>query len=311
MAWARVSGVRAPLPPLPGLQAFEAAARTGSLAAAAEELHLSPAAVSQRVRSLETSLGIALFDRGARSVTLTEMGQAYLPSVRAAFDELAVSTSGLFAPARRDQLTVRAPISYVTTWLAPRLQDFGDLHPHIDLRVITAIWADIHVVGDVDIDIRQGTGIWADSHAELLHTDAAALVHGPEHERRHGPIRSITDLAERPRVQVLGFDDLWQQLWNTHDLVATGRTITVDTATSAVELAAHGEPVALLPERFARPALRTGQVRAAMPHTIPMRHGHYLVRPDNDPTPGPQAQVFLRWLREQDATDPPEIPPTP
>lgn len=64
-------------------------------------------------------MGIALFDRGARSVTLTEMGQAYLPSVRTAFDELAVSTSGLFAPARRDQLTVRVPISYVTTWLAP------------------------------------------------------------------------------------------------------------------------------------------------------------------------------------------------
>lgn len=99
--------MRDPLPPLPGVQAFEAAARLGSFAAAASELHLSPAAVSQRIRSLETHLGVPLFERLARSVELTELGRAYLPAVRESLDDLAAATVGLFAPARREQLTVR------------------------------------------------------------------------------------------------------------------------------------------------------------------------------------------------------------
>ncbi len=300
--------MRAPLPPLAGLQAFEAAARLGSFAAAATELHLSPAAVSARIRSLETHLGMALFERSARSVAVTEMGQSYLPSVRASFDDLAVSTSGLFGPARREQLTVRAQVSYVTTWLAPRLQDFRDTHPQVDLRVVCAIWADAYSLGQVDLDIRQGTGTWAGSHAELLHSDHAAAVHGPEHERRHGPPRTVADLAARPRVQVLGFDDLWQRLWTTHDLVASGLTITVDTAIAAIELAAAGDAVALVPERFARPALRTGRVTPALPHTLPMRQGHYLVRPDDARDPGPEARAFLRWLHAQDTADTPAVP---
>lgn len=75
------------LPPLPCLHAFEAAARLESFSAAADELHLSPATVSQRVRTLETHLGVLLFQRLPRSVQLTELGRAYLPVIRESFDD--------------------------------------------------------------------------------------------------------------------------------------------------------------------------------------------------------------------------------
>lgn len=294
--------MRPALPPLIGLQAFEAAARTGSFAAAAAELNLSPAAVSHRIRSLETHLGVPLFDRGARGVSLTSMGRTYLPSVRASFDDLAVSTGGLFGPVRRHQLTVRAQVSFVTTWLAPRLQDFRDRHPHIELRVLCAIWADAYALGGVDIDIRQRADAETGDGAELLHRDHAVVIHSPEHEHRYGPVRSAADLVGRPRVHVLGFDDLWQQLWNTHGLSDSGQTITVDTSITAIEIAATSTSLALVSERYARPALRAGRVRAGL-DPIPMRQGHVLVRPRDAPEPSPEARIFERWLRDRLDTD--------
>lgn len=285
--------MRDPLPPLPGVHAFEAAARLGSFAAAAAELHLSPAAVSQRIRSLETHLGVPLFERLARSVELTELGRAYLPSVRESLDDLAVATGGLFAPARREQLTVRTQVSYATTWLAPHLHLFRAEHPEIDLRLVSAVWSEALVPGEVDLDIHQGRGAWPGVHARLLHHDDAVVVHGPGHVERYGPVRDAADLAARPRVQVLGFDDVWQRLLPTGP---AGPAITVDTTVVALELVAASDASAMVPERFARTAVRAGRVSLALAQAFPMRQAHYLLRPVDDPRPSAQARVFLEWL---------------
>jgi LysR family transcriptional regulator, glycine cleavage system transcriptional activator len=295
----RVSDVRDPLPPLPGVQAFEAAARLGSFAAAALELHLSPAAISQRIRSLETHLGVPLFERLARSVELTELGRAYLPAVRESLDDLAAATGGLFAPARREQLTVRTQVSYATTWLAPHLHRFRADHPEIDLRLVCAVWSEALVPAEVDVDIHQGRGAWPGVHAELLHHDDAVVVHGPGHLDRWGPIRDAADLAARPRVQVLGFDDVWQRLLPPAS-PPTGRATTVDTSVAALELVAAGDASAVVPERFARTAVRAGRVSLALPQAFPMRQAHYLLRPLGNLSPSPRARTFLTWLARLD-----------
>lgn len=299
--------MRHPLPPLPGVQAFEAAARLGSFAAAAAELHLSPAAVSQRIRSLETHLGVPLFERLARSVELTELGRAYLPAVRESLDDLAAATSGLFAPARREQLTVRTQVSYATTWIAPHLHLFRAEHPTIDLRLVCAVWSEALSVGEVDLDIHQGRGAWPGTHAHLLHHDDAVVVHGPGHVERWGPVRDAADLAERPRIQVLGFDDVWQRLLppTTGPTDAdVGPAITVDTTVAALELAAGGDASAVVPERFARTAVRSGRVTLALADSFPMGQAHYLLRPLDDPTPSAQARTFLTWLAGLDERRP-------
>lgn len=131
-----------PIPPLLGLHAYETSARHLSFAAAAAEMHLSASAISQRVRTLEAHLGVRLFERLPRSLALTEMGEAYLPAVRDVFEDLSAATSGLFGGSKQASLTVRVQIAYATTWLAPRLPDFCASFPHIDVQLVSAIWAD-------------------------------------------------------------------------------------------------------------------------------------------------------------------------
>ena len=294
-----VQRMRHTTPPLAGLHAFEAAARLGSFTAAARELHLSQSAVSQRVRALEAHLGVALFERLPRSVRLTELGQAYLPTVRAAFDDLSVATLGLFGSTTRRQLTVRVQISYATTWLMPRLEQFADSHPHIDLRIVSAIWADALPPDEVDLDIRQGLGRWAGYRATLLHADRAVVVHGPGHIRRHGPATTVADLTSRPRIRVLGLEDLWQRLFADARVDATAGGVTLDTSVAALELAAAGTMPALVRERFARCALAEGRVVRAVDVVVPMRQAHYVLWPEGTP-PSPEALSFIRWLRGLD-----------
>ncbi|TDC88889.1 LysR family transcriptional regulator [Saccharopolyspora aridisoli] len=289
--------MRAPLPPLPCVQAFEAAARLENFAAAADELHLSPATISQRIRTLETHLGVRLFERLARSVELTELGRAYLPAVRESLADLAVATSGLFGAVRREQLTVRTQVSYATTWLAPQVHEFQQTHPEIDLRLVCAVWSEALTPGEVDIDIHQGRGPWPDVNSELLHHDNAVVIHGPAHTARYGPITSVTDLAARPRVQVLGFDDVWQRIL-PDDAALPERAITVDTSVAALEIAAADDACAAIPERFARTAVRAGRVSLALDQTWPMRQAHYLFRPLDAPHHTAPARAFLRWLSD-------------
>ncbi|GHD28789.1 transcriptional regulator [Nocardiopsis kunsanensis] len=303
--------MRMTLPPLPGLQAFEATARLGSITAAAEELHLSPSAVSRRLRTTETHLGVTLFERRARSVNLTAMGRAYLPTVRAAFDDMAVGTAGLFGPPSRRRLTVRVQISYAATWLMPRLQNFHDAHPHIDLRVLNAIWADAVPPNEVDLEIRHGSGNWEGFTADLLHEDHAVIVASPDHLQEYGPITGPTGLHQRPRVHVLGYDDLWQRVLPRPVPVeeagagAAAATITLDTSIAATQFAAAGRHCALVPERFARTAVRSGQLVLLHDQRVPMHQAHYLLQREGTPQLSPEARAFVQWLIRQDIEDPP------
>lgn len=298
------------IPPLLGLHAYEAAARHGSFVAAAAELHLSPAAVSQRVRTLETHLGVQLFERGPRSVLLTEMGRAYLPAVRDVFDELSAATSGLFGGPARGRLTVRAQVSYATTWLGPRLPHFARSFPWIDVRLVSTVWADTLPADQVDLDIRQGNGTWPGYLSTKLHDDVAVVLCGTGFRDRHGPFDQVSDLLAWPRVQVLGFDDLFQRMDRASAQPATAAQhglITVDTSLTALAIVAENQSWTILPERFARASVRSGAVAVAVPDAVPMRQDHYLLRPD-DPQPlSGRAAAFTQWLLAQDQLDVPLV----
>ena len=294
------------IPPLLGLHAFEAAARHHSFVAAGAELHLSPSAVSQRIRALEAHLGYALFERLPRSVRLTELGRAYLPSVRDTFDDLAAATVGLFGSRDRTQLTLRVPISYAVTWLVPRLPTFWDAFGHIDLRVLSAIWTDALPPDEVDLEIRQGSRSWPGFYATKLHDDTAVAVCGPQLLARHGPVTCLDDLRGLPRVQVLGFDDLAHRFLDqdSTDRPALSRAMVVDTSVAALEMVAAGGLWAIVPERFARPAVREGRVSLVLDRAVPMRQSHYLLRRRESSRLTTDAAMFVRWIREQDLLDP-------
>ena len=296
------------IPPLLGLHAFEASARHLSFVAAAAELHLSPSAISQRVRVLEKHLGTPLFERRPRSLSLTEAGQAYLPSVRDLFEDLAATTSGLFGDTERATLTVRVQASYASTWLSPRLPAFCAEFPHVDVHMLTAIWTDSLPPSAIDLEIRQGNGAWPGFRASKLHDDRAVAVYGQRHLARYGHPRA-SELTRRPRVQVLGFDDTWRRFL-THEGKGAGEphtppgAITVDTSVAALDIVANSDLWAIVPERFARQRVRAGLLLQAPGPTVAMRQGHYLLRRDNAERTSGESLAFERWLRTQDADDP-------
>ena len=126
------------LPSLSSLRSFEAAARVLSFRKAADELHVTPTAISHQIRALEEWLGVKLFERSTRAVHLTETGQRYLPSVQAAFDSLEAATEQITNNHQENVVTVTTTVSFTSKWLIPRLSDFQQRYPDIDVRITTS-----------------------------------------------------------------------------------------------------------------------------------------------------------------------------
>jgi LysR family glycine cleavage system transcriptional activator len=156
------------LPPLNALRAFEAAARTGSFVAAAAELHVSAAAVSQQVRRLERYLDTPLFQRLARGLVLTDEGRDYLPDLSAGFDLLGESTSRLRTQRAGGVLTLTTLAGFANGWLLPRLQRFHERAPRVEVVLRTGRALADFKREDVDLAIRFAPAPGRGLHGELL-----------------------------------------------------------------------------------------------------------------------------------------------
>ena len=147
-----------PLPPLTALRAFDAAARHMSFAKAAEELHVTPAALSFQIKSLEEHLGAPVFRRLNRAVELTEAGRALAPEAQVAFETLSSGWRAAQRTQDHHSLTVTAGPAFTAKWLAPRLFDFAQEHPEIELRFSASLKRMDFIRDDVDVAIRFGYG---------------------------------------------------------------------------------------------------------------------------------------------------------
>src|SRR5262245_60872544 len=150
------------LPPLSSLRAFEAVARRLSFSRAAEELHVTPGAVSQQIRLLEDILGENLFVRTKRSVALTAAATGMLPDIQTGLDALLRATSKKATPAGGQALTISVTPSFASKWLMPRLADFSDRYPDIDLRISATVALADFKRDRIDVAIRLGGGNYPD-----------------------------------------------------------------------------------------------------------------------------------------------------
>ena len=144
------------LPPLNALKAFEAAARSESFTRAAEELCVTPGAVSHQVKSLEETLGIKLFNRERQRLVITDAGREYLGVIRDAFDRIASGTERVLQRQNAGTLTVTTSPDFAAKWLVNRLGRFAEAHPGIDLRVA----ANLHQVDFARLDVPLGVMRW-------------------------------------------------------------------------------------------------------------------------------------------------------
>ncbi|MDA5095571.1 LysR family transcriptional regulator [Aliiroseovarius sp. KMU-50] len=287
------------LPHVTWLRAFEAAARNSSFSAAAEELNLTPAAISQQVRLLEQHLGVQLFTRLPRGVALTDIGHAYAQPLRRSFAEMAEATETLFATPSRRPLKVRASISYAALVLAPKLANFRRASPEVDLQLTTAVWTDRIEDDSIDVEIRYGFGDWAERDIRHLGHRHAELVCSPDLAAELGPDATLQDFAPHA-VQIIGSEGDWPRLaaQRGETLPPMTKAMKADSSLIALEVLAGGEVpggAAIVSEEFSRRYVAQGLLTSPLPDRLPLPRSFFLVVPDGAEDRR-ELRLFCDWL---------------
>ncbi len=235
------------LPPLAALRAFAVAARHLSFKRAAAELHVTPGAISQQIKALEAALGTRLFARLNRRLELTAAGAAYLPSIRAAFDEIAGATGRLRAA--RQQLQVSVPPSFAAHWLVRRLDRFRARHPELELAIqATTDLANFRDDG-IDLAIRYGRGRYAGLRADWLFAVRLVPVCSPALLRGRGRAARLAALGDHPLLhdQARRNWRLWLHAQNLSGIDAA-RGPSFSDQTFMLQAAVLGQGIALAPD---------------------------------------------------------------
>jgi len=285
------------LPPLPWLRAFEAAARLGNFTLAAEELALTPAAISHQVRSLEERLGYPLFLRRNRSLVLTRLGEAYLPALRSAFADLSLATTDVFGRGQQASLRVRCLQTFAQSWLLPRLPRFRAAHPEVRLQLHTASWAGTVESEQLDLDILYGDGSWSGAEVEPLIPGKVLPLSTPELAKG---VNELASLAKAPLIEITGVSESWSRFFQRQDwhTPLPPPAMVVDQSSVALELAAQGAGHALVFDAFAQRYLAEGRLRVSIPATYQSDQGMYLMRAAGRQVT-PDLEKLLTWLRTE------------
>ena len=286
------------LPPLHGLEAFEAAARHESFALAANELAVSQATISSRIRTLERHLGHPLFERLPRGVRLTERGRAFLPSVRDAFEQMVGSTAAVFGSSRNSHLTVRAPVAYNALWLPRVLERFTSEHPGIGVTATSSIFTAMLSAEDVDLEMWLGNGSWPGYRNELLFNDPFIVVASPGTAAGLSREPTPSAILELPLVHQIGSDHLWQRF---ADLVHEERNahpsdVWVDSTIVAFGHVQASPRVALAQRRLAAPLVERGELVRLLDVEIAPTENVYVTVPHTETRAKAEALLLRDWL---------------
>jgi LysR family transcriptional regulator, glycine cleavage system transcriptional activator len=292
------------LPPLNSLRAFEAAARHLSFTKAAEELHVTPAAISHQIKGLEDQLGVPLFRRLTRALRLTEAGQAALPPLRDGFDKLADAVDLLRAHEEGGTITVSIEPSFAAKWLVPRLDRFHAAQPDLEVRLdATDKLADFQR-DNVDLAVRYGSGDYPGIEVERLLSEEIFPVCSPKLLNGPAPLAQPDDLRHH-RLLHLDWNQesltaptwrMWLLAAGIHDIDFTrGPVFSMNSL--ALQAAIEGQGVALASRLLAADDLEVG--RLVMPFDLsvcdPLDFAYYVVIPKRTANL-PKVVAFRTWL---------------
>jgi len=283
------------LPPLSALRVFEAAARYESFNRAAEALHVTPSAVSHQVRSLEEFLGVALFHRLNRQVTLTAEGRAYLPPIRDALEQIHVATEQIRGRVATHVLALSVAPAFASGWLMPRLAKFQLAHPELEVRLISSVEVADLARSDVDVGIRTGSGDWPGLASHRLIAEELVPVCSPALVEQG--LRTLEDLRRFPRLHELPRLGHWRSWLNAvglRDLDAEAGP-KFQGATMVVEAAAAGLGVALANRALVEEQLRSGRLVVPFDIELPGANAYYLVYLE-DRAGEPKIAAFSEWI---------------
>jgi LysR family glycine cleavage system transcriptional activator len=295
------------LPPLRALHAFEAAARHHSFAAAANELGVTPTAISHQIRQLEEACGVKLFQRRPRPLLLTSAGARLYPALRNGFDALATAMALLAEEDAQTPLRVTSSNAFASKWLVPRLPKWREENPTVALEIIgTDAVLDVRA-GATDVAIRYARKPPLDLMAHEVFRDTFVPVCSPRLLEQHGPIERAADLLRFPLIHYDWINSdpdapTWRQ-W-----LAVARSINPDfnplekawdlsfsEELHAIDAVIGGQGVAICSDVVVSNELKSGQLVKAHPLALP-GYGFYLVSMPHSPQ-APVIEAFSTWMR--------------
>src|SRR5580658_2468166 len=264
--------------PLGALRMFEAVASHLSFTVAAEALNVTPAAVSQQIKTLEAYVQVPLFRRTGRRVEITAEGLELLPSVRAGLDRLESAVQQLKRYRRAGPMQISLIVSFLQMWLLPRLRSFRRKYPDIDLRFHTSRELVDFSRTENHIAIRFGHGHYANLHVEKLLDEWLVPVASPELIKQHGMIERGADLGKYPLLE--SDDEPWS-VWNKPDEEAVwrSRAPSIDDSAGLLAAAEEGLGFALARWTLVTRHLQKGSLKLAGKETLPFRSSYYFVCP--------------------------------
>jgi LysR family glycine cleavage system transcriptional activator len=289
------------LPPLNALRAFEAAARHLNFSRAADELSVTPGAVSQQIQNLEDYVGAALFKRTPKGLLLTDAAQTALPALREAFDRLAEAASLLTAAVDGRRLTLTAPPSLAAKWLVPRLGAFEQKHPQVDVWLQAGMELVDLTAGEVDVAIRYGSGRYPGLEVTRLMGEAVIPVISPDLAGQTR-LESPDDLSGHVLLHD-GSPDLddscpdWSMWLAARGLkgIDGARGPRFNQSSLVIEAAVNGRGVALAKRTLAQADLEAGRLIAPLQIATEVDFAYYLVHPKAKGRL-PQVKAFAGWI---------------
>lgn len=285
------------LPPLNTLRLFEAAGRKRSFKLAAEELDITPSAVSHGVQALEDWLGAPLFHRSRRGISLTAAGEAYLPAVAKALKLLASAADRVPAAASGNTLRISVTPTFGSRLLLPRLHRFSERCPGINVSIDTTHFLVEFPRDGADLGIRLGDGNWSGLTNERLLTETLVPVCAPALLQRLGSMQSLCDA---PLIHVTTMDQDWQAwaLAAGRGPVDCQRGLKVDNTQMAIEAAVEGLGIAIGRRPMVDLELERGSLVRFDSKEIQSEKSYWLVAPAEALTRR-EIQAFRKWLLDE------------
>ncbi|MBK1975397.1 transcriptional regulator GcvA [Brevundimonas diminuta] len=293
------------IPPLNALKAFEAAARRLNITRAAEELSVTPGAISQQIRILEQHAGAPLFHREGRQIALTDLGAELYPLLRDGFDHLKRAGDLLYRPDRRHALAVSVPPSFAAKWLAPRIARFSAAHSEIEVWMSADMRLEDVSGGRVDVAVRYGRGDYPGVRSERLLNADVTPVCAPGLLVGRQPLRKPADLAHHVLIHLRPSE--WEEPRPDWGAWLKARDLTdidaqagprFDQTALAIEAAAHGQGVALAPYAFVADDLAAGRLVAPFADgALTTDFAYYVLIKRSGATTA--ARTFVAWLKEE------------
>jgi DNA-binding transcriptional LysR family regulator len=291
------------LPPLDLIQGFEAAARTLSFTRAAEELFITQSAVSRQIRGLEDHLGVALFERRARSLALTEQGRILQRAATEFLERLQETTNRLRADGGAPHLTVTTTGGFASLWLIPRLRTFTALHPDVDVR-ISASYKTVNLERSlVDVAVRYCQPEEAPEDAIRLFGEELFPICSPalQSDNAH-PIKTLNDLAHHALLHI---DEARGPLdWDTwlaaqgHVGLKPAASIRFDSYEQMIQAALSGQGVAMGIGRLVAGLIEAGGLVAPFSKSVIGSRSYFVIRSATT-RDRPHVQEFVDWLIEE------------